>query len=359
STLGTSVAGIFGGYTINALIGLEAMIGWTADPCFSGRADNRNSCYHAVIVVVVAAAVVVTTTSPVRSMMVVMIAVAPVTTLLRGGDVNSKEEGSMGNYEDLGDKNFVETDVESVADALDGENGQPCVVDEHDDGFVAKTKEPMINEVLEKVEMNEQPKEKDSFTPKNTSTLHNSESQNGSSIKQSGFSMLKRLEETIKVGLALVLNMKGCEDTLASLVADKGDSYVNKRIVFRSMFKETKKLHVDLWMLRQIWGDTHFNFASTSTLRLSVDGLWFPDDVLIRWIIVYAPQNLSSKIALWSSLSNLIVNWKGPLVTMGDFNKVKEAGKRLGLVFNRKQDEIFNDFILDSSLIDIPLGGYN
>nr|GEX31729.1 hypothetical protein [Tanacetum cinerariifolium] len=43
-----------------------------------------------------------------------------------------------------------------------------------------------------------------------------------------GFYMLDRLEETIKVGLALGLNMEGCESTLASLVAEKGEFNVNK-----------------------------------------------------------------------------------------------------------------------------------
>ncbi|GJS87974.1 putative reverse transcriptase domain-containing protein [Tanacetum coccineum] len=38
-----------------------------------------------------------------------------------------------------------------------------------------------------------------------------------------GFSMVERLEETIKVGLALVLNMEGCESTIASLIAVNGE----------------------------------------------------------------------------------------------------------------------------------------
>ncbi|GKB32351.1 RNA-directed DNA polymerase, eukaryota, reverse transcriptase zinc-binding domain protein [Tanacetum coccineum] len=45
---------------------------------------------------------------------------------------------------------------------------------------------------------------------------------------------------------------------------------------------------------------------------------------------MYAPQNLSSKITLWSLLTNLIANWDGILVVMGDFNEVREAGQRFG-----------------------------
>ncbi|GKF23451.1 RNA-directed DNA polymerase, eukaryota [Tanacetum coccineum] len=84
-----------------------------------------------------------------------------------------------------------------------------------------------------------------------------------------------------------------------------------------------------------------------------VDGFWIPNDVNIRWILVYAPKNLSSKIALWFSLSNLIANWDGMLVMMGDFNEVRKASERYGLVFNDRQAKFFNEFINDASLIDI------
>ena len=39
--------------------------------------------------------------------------------------------------------------------------------------------------------------------------------------------MLERLEETIKAGLALGLNMEGCESTLTALDVEKGDVTVS------------------------------------------------------------------------------------------------------------------------------------
>ncbi|GJW07652.1 RNA-directed DNA polymerase, eukaryota, reverse transcriptase zinc-binding domain protein [Tanacetum coccineum] len=74
------------------------------------------------------------------------------------------------------------------------------------------------------------------------------------------------------------------------------------------------------------------------------------------WIVVYASQNLSCKIALWSSLANLISNWDGGRMIMGDFSEVREAGERYGSTFNNRQPDIFNEFFSNSSLIDIPLG---
>ncbi|GJX69578.1 RNA-directed DNA polymerase, eukaryota, reverse transcriptase zinc-binding domain protein [Tanacetum coccineum] len=42
-----------------------------------------------------------------------------------------------------------------------------------------------------------------------------------------------------------------------------------------------------------------------------------------------------------------------------DFNEVREAEERFGSHFNERQAMIFNSFISNSSLIDVPSGGYN
>nr|GEW11214.1 RNA-directed DNA polymerase, eukaryota [Tanacetum cinerariifolium] len=90
-----------------------------------------------------------------------------------------------------------------------------------------------------------------------------------------------------------------------------------------------------------------------------VEGLWIPTGSRLMWIAVYAPQNNSSKITLWSSLTNHIANWNGSSVIMGDFNEVRVAEERSGSVFIRRHSDIFNAFISNSYLIDIQLGGYN
>lgn len=59
-----------------------------------------------------------------------------------------------------------------------------------------------------------------------SNSVHNSSA--GDSIKHPGFSMLELLEETIKVGLALGLDMEGCEKTLASFINEIGDNDMNK-----------------------------------------------------------------------------------------------------------------------------------
>ncbi|GJZ99827.1 putative RNA-directed DNA polymerase, eukaryota, reverse transcriptase zinc-binding domain protein [Tanacetum coccineum] len=72
------------------------------------------------------------------------------------------------------------------------------------------------------------------------------------------------------------------------------------------------------------------NFSGDEPSKKLVDGFWKPDDNNIRWINFYAPQSVSSKVVLWSSLSNLVSSWDGALIMMGDFNEVREAGERHG-----------------------------
>ncbi|GKE46004.1 hypothetical protein Tco_1473288 [Tanacetum coccineum] len=92
------------------------------------------------------------------------------------------------------------------------------------------------------------------YSPKSLRDQQVSESfhklSDGDSHKQSGFSLIQRLEEIIKVDMALGLNMEGCENTLASLRADN-EEYI-------------------------VWGNTHFDFASTSARGKSggIMSLW-------------------------------------------------------------------------------------
>ncbi|GJS68653.1 RNA-directed DNA polymerase, eukaryota, reverse transcriptase zinc-binding domain protein [Tanacetum coccineum] len=135
--------------------------------------------------------------------------------------------------------------------------------------------------------------------------------------------------------------MEGCENTLASLVAGdqmnclsinvQGFGDLNKRRWVRDLcnlykvnflaIQETKMLHVDLWLLRQVCGNSNFDFASSSARGLSGGNVH-----------------------------------DGIVMVMGDFNEVRVAGERFGSVFNDRQAKIFNEFILDASLIDILLG---
>ncbi|XP_071695061.1 uncharacterized protein [Rutidosis leptorrhynchoides] len=44
-------------------------------------------------------------------------------------------------------------------------------------------------------------------------------------------------------------------------------------------------------------------------------------------------------------------------IIFGDFNEVRYAHERYGVQFNQSEAEEFNDFIISSTLVDVPLGG--
>ncbi|GJS35629.1 RNA-directed DNA polymerase, eukaryota, reverse transcriptase zinc-binding domain protein [Tanacetum coccineum] len=262
-----------------------------------------------------------------------------------GNDYDSDEANSIGMYEQPGDKLFGENYKESVVEIMDDIG---IGVTDHEQEMEVKAEEPVTGNSDVHDGLNNFPIDNDPFRlcplinkktnkasnlcqpdtpefPPGFSPINDDHQAfdstyklfDGDSLKQPGFSLLEKLEETIKVDLALGLNMEGCDKTLASLIVDKGGITVNKLIVFLLMLK------VDLWMLRQVWGNTHFDFSSTSA------------------------RGMSGAI------------WDGTLVMIRDFNEVLDAGERYGLVFNDRQVKFFNEFINDASLIDTPLGGFN
>ena len=78
------------------------------------------------------------------------------------------------------------------------------------------------------------------------------------------------------------------------------------------------------------------------------------NDLLI--VSVYAPQDLNEKKMLWDYLTQVINNWKGEVIIMGDFNEVRYKSKRFGLLFNVQGANVFNSFIANAGLEEVPLG---
>ncbi|GJS53101.1 RNA-directed DNA polymerase, eukaryota, reverse transcriptase zinc-binding domain protein [Tanacetum coccineum] len=55
--------------------------------------------------------------------------------------------------------------------------------------------------------------------------------------------------------------------------------------------------------------------------------------------------------------SNIINRWDGEVLIMGDFNEVRRKTERFGSVFNVQGADMFNTFIANAGLEEIPLGG--
>ncbi|GJU30003.1 RNA-directed DNA polymerase, eukaryota [Tanacetum coccineum] len=85
--------------------------------------------------------------------------------------------------------------------------------------------------------------------------------------------------------------------------------------------------------------------AEVSDYFVMVRGVWVPSGKSLLIISIYAPQELSEKRMLWDYLRLAICNWDGDVVTMGDFNEVRDCSERFGSVFNKQVAKFFNDFI--------------
>ncbi|PWA89223.1 RNA-directed DNA polymerase, eukaryota, Reverse transcriptase zinc-binding domain protein [Artemisia annua] len=239
-----------------------------------------------------------------------------------GVDHDSDEASSIGAHEKQEDQLFEENDVESVVEIKDDTGTGPDDPNGHDQDTDVKVHVPthvpydlnnspvdsdpfglgpLINKKSTKgpnVCYSDTPEFPPGYSPINddqqtSDSIH--KLSGGESITQPGFSLLERLEETIKVGLALGLNMEGCEKTLASLIADKGG------------IDESKMSQVDLWMLRQVWGNIHFDFASSSARGMSggislVVDTWNNDGIVnANGMVLFEEklQNLKKVIREW------------------------------------------------------------
>nr|GEV76179.1 RNA-directed DNA polymerase, eukaryota [Tanacetum cinerariifolium] len=65
----------------------------------------------------------------------------------------------------------------------------------------------------------------------------------------------------------------------------------------------------------------------------------------------------NAKEMLWDYLTYEIGKWKGEVVIMGDFNKVRYKSDRFGSVFNVQGANVLNSFITNAGLEEVPLGG--
>nr|GEY72213.1 RNA-directed DNA polymerase, eukaryota [Tanacetum cinerariifolium] len=109
-----------------------------------------------------------------------------------------------------------------------------------------------------------------------------------------------------------------------------------------------------------VWDPNSFrkSNATVSDYFIMIWGVWRQtgNDLLI--ITVYAPHDLKDKQMLWDYLTYEIGKWKGEVVIMGDFNKVRYKSDRFGSVFNVQGANVFNSFITNARLEEVPLAKY-
>nr|GEV33220.1 RNA-directed DNA polymerase, eukaryota [Tanacetum cinerariifolium] len=63
------------------------------------------------------------------------------------------------------------------------------------------------------------------------------------------------------------------------------------------------------------------------------------------------------KCLLWNYLTHVSNQWDGEVIMMGDFNEVRCKSDRFSSIFNAHGAEVFNSFINNAGLVEVPLGG--
>ncbi|GJT39675.1 RNA-directed DNA polymerase, eukaryota, reverse transcriptase zinc-binding domain protein [Tanacetum coccineum] len=201
-----------------------------------------------------------------------------------------------------------------------------------------------------------------------------------SEIPRTGGSILSVMEEIVKVGITMGYNMDGCLAQKAK--KDWVKELCNKNKVSFVGLQETKMESIDLLSVRLCWGNVNFDYVHSDSIGNSggilciwdpnsfrkdsvtvsdyfviVRGVWIKSGMDILIVVVYAPHDVRDKRLLWDYLSHVSNQWAGEVVMMGDFNEVRYKSDRFGSNFNAHGADIFNNFIINAGLEEVPLGG--
>nr|GEY05373.1 RNA-directed DNA polymerase, eukaryota [Tanacetum cinerariifolium] len=144
-----------------------------------------------------------------------------------------------------------------------------------------------------------------------------------SEVPKSGGSILQLIDDLVKVG-----------ETMGASVGNSGGILC---VWDPNMFKKTNSTVSDYFVM--------------------VRGDWMPNGKKLLIDSVYAPQELSEKKMLWDYLSLVMSKWEGEVVIMGDFNEVRNKSEKFGTLFNRHGADVFNRFISNTGLEEVPLKG--
>jgi len=149
--------------------------------------------------------------------------------------------------------------------------------------------------------------------------------------------------------------------------------------------QETKLVSIDVQLSQSLWGgvDVEFSFkpsigASGGLLSLwdskevEVWSSWSFEHVLVitgsfvktgeRFVVfnLYAPCDATRQQVLWVNISNkLLLVADQNVCICGDFNAIRCVKERrsVGPIVNLVGSAMFNQFIVDNSLMDLPLRG--
>ncbi|GJZ38825.1 putative RNA-directed DNA polymerase, eukaryota, reverse transcriptase zinc-binding domain protein [Tanacetum coccineum] len=147
------------------------------------------------------------------------------------------------------------------------------------------------------------------------------------------------VQDNVKVGDHEVSNYTGCKRSFRKMINGIG-------------IQETMDSKLELFNLKSIWGNFKFDYACNMAR-----GKWLNSTDNYYLINVYGPQHQPDKAYLWESLRIFAHQHVGHIILFGDLNEVRHENERFGTTFSSNDALIFNSFIDNVGLIDLPLGG--
>ncbi|GKA17937.1 RNA-directed DNA polymerase, eukaryota [Tanacetum coccineum] len=191
-------------------------------------------------------------------------------------------------------------------------------------------------------------------------------------------SMIEAFVSHIEMGKVLGYDMEGSKNDLKKYI----DSLGAKQVSFLGI-QETHSTKLDPFKVKSTWGNFQFDFVECPSNGRSgglvsiwdpnvfskinefqfenfliVEGNWIASHTHCFMINVYAPQEDRKKETIWNKILEFMNINQGHYIIFGDFNVVRYASERIGTIFNPSSANVFNQFIRDAHLWDIPLGGH-
>lgn len=148
--------------------------------------------------------------------------------------------------------------------------------------------------------------------------------------------------------------------------------------------QETKLAEIDLQLVRSLWGNSFVDWEMlpvTGTAggvlllwdrrvlekldfvvcQFSVSYLWKTLTNGMEWVGTgfYGPTIDELRHGLWDELRSVRQKWGLPWYVFGDFNVFRFPSERRGCIRLTSHMMDFSDFIEESHLVDLPLGGSN
>ncbi|KAK8681905.1 hypothetical protein V6N13_054304 [Hibiscus sabdariffa] len=162
---------------------------------------------------------------------------------------------------------------------------------------------------------------------------------------------VRRLIKSSKARVVFIqeTKLRTCEDKLIRSLCGSSSSY---KFAYSPSVGSAGGL-ITLW-------DPAFFTLETSTIEqrfISITGMIHTFNLKCMLINIYAPNDFHCRQELFGSISSLAASSNLPILLGGDFNIVRNAEEKVGMVTQRGAMKAFSDFIDDLSLIDLPLHG--